>query len=94
VDCILDVSEDCSLDLFSANPFRRMLENDGRNERQLILWAELHQYLHHISHLRIDPRNIHSRHWFSDTELTGLTLWLFWFMLSRGMSKEHFCLLA
>jgi hypothetical protein len=70
-----------------------MLENDGRNERQLILWAELYHYLHHISHLRIDARNLHShRHWFRDTELTGLTLWLFWFMLSRGMSKEPFCL--
>ncbi|KAJ3835109.1 hypothetical protein EV361DRAFT_886824 [Lentinula raphanica] len=60
-----------------------MLENDGRNERQLIEWAHLYGYLKHETCLRYEAE-VHSHtNWYKGTEATSLLLWLWWMTFSR-----------
>ncbi|KAJ3982167.1 hypothetical protein F5890DRAFT_1531272 [Lentinula detonsa] len=60
-----------------------MLENDGRNERQLIEWAHLYGYLKRETCLRYEA-DLHSNtNWFQNTETTSLLLWLWWMTFSR-----------
>lgn len=52
-----------------------MLENDGRNERHLVEYASLYQYLHKFTIIRFKTSS-----WYDDSEDTALTLWLWWMM--------------
>ena len=59
-----------------------MSENDGKNERQLVDWAGLGQYLEAttFSRTRSPPM------WYSDTMSDSLMSWLLWMTISRSMS--------
>ncbi|KAF9072586.1 hypothetical protein BDP27DRAFT_1261363 [Rhodocollybia butyracea] len=60
-----------------------MLENDGRNERQLIEWAHLYGFLKRETCLRFAADSNSPSNWFKDTERTSLLLWLWWMAFSR-----------
>lgn len=61
-----------------------MLENDGRNERQLVDWAHMFHYLHEFTMSRLEPMS--PIPWFDDSVATSLTLWLWWMLFWRGES--------
>lgn len=61
-----------------------MLENDGRNERHLLDWAYLYQYLHKFTIARFGAGRNDSASWFKDSEATALTLWLWWMIFWPG----------
>lgn len=61
-----------------------MLENDGKNERQLVEWAGLYGYLKRETCARFKADPSSPINWFQDTEETSLILWLWWMTFSRG----------
>lgn len=63
-----------------------MLENDGRNERQLVEWAHVYQYLHRFTIVRLEAGRADPSSWFNDSEVTALTLWLWWMIFFPGQS--------
>ncbi|KAF5378965.1 hypothetical protein D9757_009116 [Collybiopsis confluens] len=60
-----------------------MLENDGRNERQLIEWAHLYGFLKSETCMRFETDLNAPINWFRDIEGTSLLLWLWWLTFSR-----------
>lgn len=58
---------------------RRMVENDGRNERQLAHYCHLYQYLHKFAVIRFRDGT-----WFTDVQPTSLILWLWWMLVHQG----------
>ncbi|KAH7871063.1 hypothetical protein F5879DRAFT_946349 [Lentinula edodes] len=74
--------KECSTqDLWTC--YLMILENDGRNERQLIEWAHLYGYLKHETCVRYEATLDSTINWFKDTEATSLLLWLWWMSFSR-----------
>ncbi|KIK58081.1 hypothetical protein GYMLUDRAFT_75135 [Collybiopsis luxurians FD-317 M1] len=69
-----------------------MLENDGKNERQLIEWAHLYGFLKRETCFRFEANLSSPSNWFRDTEGTSLLLWLWWMTFSRDdllMENPH-----
>ncbi|KAJ4480235.1 hypothetical protein J3R30DRAFT_3470679 [Lentinula aciculospora] len=74
--------KECSTqDLWTC--YLMMLENDGKNERQLIEWAHLYGYLKHETCLRFEANLNSTSNWFKNIEATSLLLWLWWLTFSR-----------
>lgn len=69
-------------DLWTA--YLMMLESDGKNERQLIEWANIRRYLYIAIFYRARAPRGHSCSWFSDAEGTSLVLWLEWMTACPG----------
>ncbi|KAF4613809.1 hypothetical protein D9613_008054 [Agrocybe pediades] len=59
-----------------------MLENDGKNEAQLIQYALLPQWLRTVMTFRNTPR-ARELAWFNNPTLDSLVLWLFWETIDR-----------
>lgn len=66
-----------------------MLENDGRNERHLVEWARLYQYLHKFTIIRFVASRADPSSWFNDSEVTALTLWLWWMIFFPGALRKE-----
>lgn len=80
-------SEGHLADLWTA--YLMMLESDGRNESQLIEWANLPAYLYQVIAYRAAVRHGSSSLWFSESEGTALTIWLIWMTSSKGVYCLH-----
>ncbi|KAJ7590229.1 hypothetical protein C8J56DRAFT_937145 [Mycena floridula] len=66
-----------------------MLENDGHNERQLVEWAILYQYIHKFTIIRYQASRDDESSWFQNTEVTALTLWLWWLIFfPEALARE------
>ena len=76
------VEEHHKSDLWTA--YLMMLESDGKNERQLIRWANIRHYLYIVTVYRASVPRGHPCSWFFDTEGTSLVLWLLWMTASPG----------
>jgi hypothetical protein len=63
-------------DLWTA--YLMMIENDGKNERQLVEWARLDEYLPAIISYRAAATPWTDNCWFTETEGTSLAVWLLW----------------
>jgi hypothetical protein len=61
-----------------------MMENDGKNECQLLEWAGLNLYIYNVLLLRARARPGSARAWLTDTEGSALTVWLLWMTVNRG----------
>jgi len=69
-------------DLWTA--YLMLLESDGRNESQLIEWADIRRFLYHVIIYRARTLQGSSSLWFADTEGTALTVWLLWMTANAG----------
>lgn len=69
-------------DLWTA--YLMMLESDGKNEAQLIEWADIRRYLYAVIRYRASTPIGASLLWFADSEGTGLAVWLLWMTSSAG----------
>ena len=69
-------------DLWTA--YLLMIESDGKNENQLIEWAEIASYLHVVIMQRVCTPVGHSSLWLKESEGTALTVWLLWLTSSQG----------
>jgi hypothetical protein len=74
-----------------------MLENDGKNERQLREYARLDEWLRAFwfgedgaSFARLE---IGDNAWPPYNDLADVTMWLFWFLLRPGACLNYFFLL-
>jgi hypothetical protein len=65
-----------------------MLENDGKNERQLREYARLDRWLHAFWFAEDGTScallAIHDNAWPPNNDLSAVTMWLFWFLLRPG----------
>jgi len=67
--------------LSTPSPYSRYLENDGKNDSQL-LHANLHWYLYEWTFQRADAEV----RWLEDQDITALLAWLWYMMCTRGQS--------
>jgi hypothetical protein len=58
-----------------------MIESDGKNERQLIEWAQVEEYLQTVI---VQRARTPSYLWLKETDETALVIWLLWLTASRG----------
>lgn len=72
-------------DLWTA--YLMLLENDGRNESQLVEWSDIRRFLYHVIIYRARTPQGSSSLWFVDTEGTALTVWLLWMTANAGASQ-------
>jgi hypothetical protein len=63
-----------------------MSENDGKNERQLMDWAGLRQYLETTTLIRTRSAPM----WYTDVMSDSLMAWLLWMTISRGRPPAIF----
>lgn len=71
-----------------------MLENDGKNEQQLRLYAQLDEWLKdywfHAQGASLVVRSINANQWPPNNEQNALAMWLFWFLLKPGEVPKGF----
>lgn len=61
-----------------------MLENDGKNGGQLVIWAGVEEFLLGALASRITWQPGAPSMWFTEMEGTSLIAWLLWLTASRG----------
>lgn len=76
--------------------FLMMLENEGKNDRQLREYAGfdgwLREFLFHPSGASLAAWSVKVDLWPPNDERSSLALWLFWYMLKPGeLSVSHLC---
>jgi hypothetical protein len=69
----------------------RMLENDGRNESQLLDYAGLRQYLQSLIIYRTTPQ-AQELGWFQNSVVDSLLIWLLWLTSSEGVLEIKLCI--
>lgn len=65
----------------------RMIENDGRNESQLLDYAGLHQYLQSLVLYQTTSPQAQELGWFRNPVVDSLLIWLLWLTSSEGVLK-------
>ena len=71
--------------------YLRLLENDGRNERQLE-WARLPETLLQNALFRYQTSPSNTVPWSVDYEATALIVWIGWYFTTPGAAPEQlFC---
>lgn len=69
-----------------------MLENDGKNERQLLDYAEmdvwLMEYWFDDEGASLAQQTIQQHQWPAENEKNAIAMWLFWFLIRPGTSSN------